>query len=361
MFLARIFTSIVLLGLLSVQQATADVIAAIEVGSKGVKVRVLDLNRTLSGSVNEGTAEYIVLAKSSENVNIIDDQKDDFLSPEGIERGARAVERLMNDLRKYDPLFIIVVTSTSFDRYKNKTALELKIQQLTKVEVVPSITGDEEIFYALRTSIRPALEPFSLLLDIGSGNTKIGYHSKISSRRFEQFTINYGTARLASKAKEKAKELGIDYSSAVTKIIDDEVRPRIRKEMLAASGYANERRRIYMEGGTPWAVASFAKPIEIEKPYTYLSFSDVKRVAQKFSTGDFSNSQVPAYADVVLSNVLDVFPPDKQELHAGSALLVAFLEEIKVGRRQIIFNREGGWIIGYLITKYEEFRSKTPR
>jgi len=325
--------------------ANAEIIAAIELGSKGVKVRVIDVNTRANS--NDSVAEYKLIYKINSNPGIIDGAKDGFLSSEGIERGAKAVANHLEVLRKYDPAYSVIVASTSLDLYNNRPALEKRIRELSGIDV-KFISGTEEIYYAMRTSIRSRLESRSMLLDIGSGNTKLGFHSKNNARKFESFTIDYGTAKLAKKALER----GEDYSTALKKIIDEEIRPVIRKELLNVGGYKNVRRRIYIEGGTPWAVASFSKPLDIDKPYTYLTEVDVKKTALRFANSDWSLASLPQYAEDELSEVLDVFPPDKRELHAGSALLVAILEEIKATGRPIIFNRDGGWIIGYLLASY---------
>jgi hypothetical protein len=325
--------------------ANAEVIAAIELGSKGVKVRVIDINTKAGDS--DSVAEYKILYKVNSNPGIIDGAKDGFLSTEGIERGAKAVAEHLNALRKFDPVYSVIVASTSLDLYNNRPVFERRIRELSGIEV-KLISGPEEIYYAMRTSIRPKLESRSMLLDIGSGNTKLGFHTKNNARRFESFTVDYGTANLAKKAIER----GGDYSTTVAKIIDEEIRPVIRKELASVGGYTNIRRRIYMEGGTPWAVSSFSKPLEINKPYTYLNVSDVRKTAQRFTNSDWSVPDLPQYAEDGISEVLDVFPPHKRELQAGSALLVAVLEEIKADTRPIIFNRDGGWVIGYLMASY---------
>ena len=323
--------------------SSADVVSGIEIGSKGIKGIAINY----SGVDNNGQQDYKIVLREDIKADVIDGAKDSFLQEKKIAEAALAVEVLFNKIKKYDPQYFVIVGSTSFDNYKNKAALENAIAEKVgkKVEF---ITSDEEIFYALKASVRPKYLNKSILIDIGSGNTKVGYVSPMSANGFESTRFEYGTKSLT----QKASDLGGNYQDNLRKIAQTEIIPVVRLALQKQPGIGNVARRVYIEGGASWAVASYAQPENISKSFTYLTTKEVSGVAKRFQSGSMTYAAQNDEAENTFIKIMDNF--DLRQLQAGSLILDTILSEINGEQRKIIFNRNGGWIIGFLIAKYNE-------
>ena len=322
----------------------ADVLAAIELGSKGIKAIAIDYN----GRAVTGEQTYKVLLREDIKADLIGGASDGFLSEKKIADAATAVATLFARLKSLDPQYFTIVGSTSIVKYNNFEVLNNAIADKVKLknDAIKYITSDEEIFYALKASVRNKYLPKSILIDIGSGNTKIGYYSPMSPNGFESTMIDYGTKKLA----DKAIAAGGDYKSALKKIVQDEVSPTLSKAIQSQPGIASRQRKIYIEGGASWAVATYAHPELIEKPFTYLTLAEVEAVGNRFDREDLAIQAKTEAAEAAFLKIGDNFDP--KQLQAGSTILRTILREIGAGQRTIVFNREGGWILGYIITEY---------
>lgn len=323
--------------------AFADIVTGIEIGSKGIKAIAIDYR----GLDNNGQQDYKIIFREDIRADIIDGAKDGYLQEKKIDEASQAVEVLFKKLKKYDPQHFDIVGSTSFDNYKNKAAFENAVEAKVGKRIA-FITSDEEIFYALKASVRPKYLNRSILIDIGSGNTKIGYSSPMSSNGFESTRFEYGTKSLT----QKANDIGGNYQDALRKVIKTEISPAIKIAIQKQPGIANVARRIYIEGGAPWAVASYAQPENISKSFTYLTAKEITSVVKKFNNGNLSYTANKDEVEDTFIKIMDNF--DAKQLQAGGAILEAVLSEINADQRKIVFNRNGGWIIGYIFAKYNE-------
>ena len=323
-------------------------IAAIEIGSTGVKGRVIDLDRT-EGLGGAGLM-YKVLFKEDINVGIIDGASGGLLPTEGIRRAVGAIKNLIGQMRSHDPVHLTVVGSTSFDSYTNRIALENAIAEETGLRV-RFITQTDEIFFALRASVPRSWEQRAILIDVGSGNTKLGYHSVLAgSKKFESLRIEMGSAKL----RDAALTRGGDFVQSAKAIIDQDVRPALRAQFNGHAALFNPRRSIFVEGGAAWASATFAQPAAINSQYTKLGILDFARARQSMQSTVTPVSSMPELAKVEQARILDEPRLGLLWALAGSMLIEAIIEEVRPANRDIFFNRNTGWIIGYAISDYEE-------
>jgi len=321
----------------------AQVVAGIEIGSKGIKGIVLEF----SEPNKTGEQTYKTMFREEIKADIIDGAVDQMLSEKKIADAAEAVKVLMDRMKKYDPQHLAVVGSTSFDNYKNYVAFQDAVLSKTGKNVRQIIVA-EELFYALKASVRTTLLNRSLLIDIGSGNTKIGYATPMSSSGFEASRFELGSKSLAVKAQKLASTAnsGLNYEQALAQIVRNELIPAFRDAIKKQPGIASAQRRVYAEGGAVWAVASYAQPENISKPFSYLTLKDVDSVLGRFEKNELAMQAKSDVADETFVKILDNF--DREQLLAGASIFRAFLSEINISKRQVAFNRNSGWIIGYL-------------
>jgi hypothetical protein len=321
-------------------------IAAIELGSTGVKGRVIEVNRSADTSLG---IQYQVLFRKDINAGIIDGATNQELTEEGIERGVAAVQQLIGEMKQFDPARFVMVASTSFDNYRNRLAFQNALEKATGYPV-KFITTDDEIFYALKTSISKKMELNSLLIDVGSGNFKIGYHHALAKNKFESFRVEIGSASI----RDRAVQMGGDYEQAVRAVLDRDIRPELRKKLLGHGPVFSPRRIILLEGGAPWVAATFAKPQSSKEQYTRLERGDIakSRIAMRATTASTDSLLPEAVRDQ--NEILESSKLGYRWAIAGSMLLEVILDEINARDRPVIFNRFTGWILGYAISDYEQ-------
>jgi exopolyphosphatase/pppGpp-phosphohydrolase len=342
----KLLTAIV--ALVCFSAANAEIVAGIELGSKGIKAIAIDYK----GLDRDGQQSYKIVFREDIRADVIDGAKDGLLLESKIGEAVNAVSTLFTRLKQFDPQYFVIVGSTSFDNYKNAPALGTAIFEKINHKVA-YITSDEEIFYALKASVRKKFLSRSILIDIGSGNTKIGYATPMNPKGFESTRFEYGTKSLA----EKAIKAGGDFPEAVRQIIRSEIVPAVRSAIQKQPGIASVHRRIYIEGGASWAVATYAQPENVDKPFTYLNSKDIDTVTKRFESNDLKIVNMPQKAEDTFIKISDNF--DAKQLHAGANILRTLMTEINASQRTIVFNRDGGWILGYIIANYNEQKGVT--
>lgn len=324
----------------------ADVLAGIEIGSKGIKAIAIDY-AAKEDSKQPGEQGYKIIFREDIKADIIEGAKNGLLDTDKIAEGAKAIEVLFRKLKKYDPQSFSIVGSTSFDNYTNTKVLEDAVFEKIGLRI-GFITLDEEIFYALKASVRAKYAEKSILIDVGSGNTKIGYATPMSAKGFESMRFEYGTKSLSAKASS----MGGDYLENLKQIANSEIIPAIDAAIQKQPGLESIHRRIYIEGGASWAVASFAQPQNIKNSFTYLTMKEIDNVTGRFYKNDLSSNANTEVGENTFIKISDNF--DTKQLQAGATILKTILSRIKAEQRRIIFNRNGGWIIGYILAKHNE-------
>jgi hypothetical protein len=338
----------VFLALILFQSAFAATIAGIEIGSKGVKARVIEIDDNFRDS-SAGGIRYSVLFSKEANPGIIDGASGKLLTDDGIRRGVSAIKELIQDMKsRFDPSFLVVVASTSFDSYDNRGAMETAIRQETG-QRLEFITEEEEIYFALRTSVPAKVASAAILIDVGSGNTKIGYSNVLSKSKFDSLRIEFGSEKVATAAKAR----GGDFEAAVLEVIRSEVRPALRKALDGHAPVLNPRRIVFLEGGAPWVAATFSRPQDVDRNYTEMKIEDVRSARQGLRDGRGQATRMPEKAVREQDQILESPRLGLQWALAGSHLLEAILEETNARGRRIVFNRNSGWIYGYTISSYD--------
>ena len=324
--------------------ADKQILSAIEIGSKGVKGTAYEIS---GKDIEEHYATKKIYDRKI-NPNLMSGiSSDGYLKEERIKDAANAVKAIFTELKALDPQFIVIVSSTAFEKIQNSTVLKNAIRDATGQEL-QAITSDDEIYYGLLACIPQKRIANSILLDIGSGNTKVGYLTPFSSNRFESAVFKYGTVTL----KEAATAAGGDYREQLSTLYRNEISPILKKVIQDKPGLSSPNRRVYIVGGASWATANFARPQDIEKPYVNLKLAEIKNINHQFIVGKFNLQPQKAEAQTELAKIRDVFTTE--DLQSGSTLLYSILADIDAGQRKIIFPREGGWIIGYMFAKYNE-------
>ncbi len=345
-------------------QKKRDLYAGIEIGSKGVKAMVIEL----MPADEEGFYNVDERLRRSINTTIISGVAEiGLFQKEAIEETARAVKELfdlaLKEGVKSEDVFI--VGSSAFYKAKNRDELSEKIAELTghKMDFVDK---KGEVFYNIIGSIPQKHRTKALLIDIGSGNTKIGYLEEEQSKTVS-VEIPYGTVSFAEKAKE-GKLSTTAYISHLSKLSQTEVSQRLKQEVSRKPSLVN-RRPVFMVGGIVWAMVTILYP-EKQDSFLRIKTEDINRfynlVTKKkdaifdIDLSKIKDESIKKKAEKQLQSVKDVFSVDN--LIAGATILKVISEDLKLKGKEIYFARNGSWLWGYIaltgIEKAEEVGKK---
>lgn len=333
--------------------AQGVVLAGIEIGSRGVKasaVRLIDDPKS-----DEYTVEK--LYRRTINPDLVRGMRDGLLQEDRIAAARKAVEEVYSELKTYAPESIVVVASTAFERVQNRGALAIAIKEATGQDL-EFIRADEEIYYAMLAAVPKRRLHESVLIDVGSGNTKAGYASSASATNFESITLPFGTVTLKEAARTAGAE---DFTGSLERILREQISPAARATAVAKPGLATPNKRIYIIGGASWAAATLARPQDIEKPYVRLRLEDLQALATSLASANFSPNHSDPAIQKEINQVRDVFTTD--DLRSGIGILRSILAAWGAAQRLVVFPRagaEGGWLYGYMFAKFNDRRASVP-
>lgn len=347
-----------------------DLYGGIEVGSKGIKATAIRVKET-----EEGHTVKLIYAEVI-NTTIMQ-LKDNKFAPEVIRDTAMATARLLgkmkSDLRVPDAHIGIVGSSglkadnpqdlvKAIHEKTGKTMSFLDVEtevQLSVVGTIPQRYRYKDIWKDNRG--------ISVLMDIGSGNTKGGYQVlrqlATGTPDYDYVTVGIpkGTVSFTNEINQATGDAGdlTDFARKAKELAATSIKANLRKEMERKPGLVN-RPRVYMSGGIVWAMATLLYPddrralVPIKAEDIDLFYRKVTSdpdAVQKFLNPDLSkriaNRQVRAEAEKEIETVRNTFSP--RNLIAGAEILKAVSSEFQLGQKRIRFARYAylAWILSY--------------
>jgi tetratricopeptide (TPR) repeat protein len=326
------------------------VYGGVEIGSKGVKAQAYRIG--LKGDEFYDLQEVF---RESINTTIIAGVKETgTFSKEGIEETAQAVKTLIEKLKEKgvpgDNIF--VVASSAISSVKNRDELAKRVEELTGYKL-EFLTVKDEVLFGIAGAVPPKYFYSSIFVDVGSGNTKIGYLEKVGgSINVRSFEIPYGTVSLTERASK-----GKDFRTELVGVLNKEVEPVLKREAQKNPAYLN-RQNVFLVGGIVWAITTLQKPGQVEEAYVKLSSSDIKNLTltipknpDRVLNPDLSNlkPELRDSAKKQIEKVKDVFSLDN--LYAGGMLLDSIGRTLNFEKRNLIFPRYGNWLVGYVVLR----------
>lgn len=324
----------------------------VEIGSKGVKAAVVS-----SYTDEQGRLRYQTGFKKSVNTDVIKGvtETGEF-SPEAIEATAKAASDLVNEIRSNaknvgDNIF--VAGSSALAMAMNRDDLGKQVHSLTGIAPV-FINSSQELTFALVGSVPDEYSYKTALLDIGSGNGRIGYLiSPRSDRKQGQAAIDIraGSVSLADLAN-KSKGIGENYITALNRVVDKEIAPRFASDIKQYPVLAKHKHLVIV-GGAAWAMSSLMHP-EDQGAYVALTLQDFRDYFERISTNpdgvlnpDLSYIKDPKIRESAtkqIESVKKVFTVEN--LQAGARILKMVADTVPLGNAKIFFGRDGNWAYG---------------
>lgn len=339
--------------------ASAEPQGGIEIGAKGIKTIVVDV---IDGNVK-------VLSVETKNTSLVADlaAKKQFVAKsldETAEVVAKSAKKIREEFKVAEKRIYVVGSSGLFaplngDESLIKANQELLVEAIRKSSTLMmdfiSVTREAELTVA---SIVPSdFRDESILLDIGSGNTKGGAEQKGTG--FVSFGIPYGTISFFDRVnKEAAKD---DFIKTAVRLRNELVLPKLQESLKDKPELA-KRKRVYLSGGTIWSLTTFEKPADRSSmvPLTFNDFASFSKFLRE-NTNELPNADLSRVADSEvkklaiedMNQVRKTFTP--VQLIAGMEILNSLVEgfQLKALDKQLFFARNAyiGWILGYLIEK----------
>jgi hypothetical protein len=349
---------------LKLKYKNSSVYAGIDVGSKGVKLSVLEI-----GNDSKKNGAFNVLKDTAINTDFISFSEPTFqntlnglytLYTTAVKRYNISPERI----------FVLVSSGIKVQAEKaEKTSWVRNLLDSFKLKVnepgrpIPMIDVKEEARLS-HLGIVPDVKRYStFLIDIGSGNTKGGYFPNGNTNDFKLFQLTWGTKSIASATEKRLENDNslINYNKQLQRVIAGDANSEIIYAINVSGSY-NMSDNIVFSGGIAWSVATLTHPELIENSVIGVTYDEVlkfgERVFREYPSLSDS-AMVRSIHDKTLNKstiakevkmVNQVF--DQRSLMAGTALLLKIMRQFDgiYVKKQFFLVKSGqvGWISAYV-------------
>lgn len=348
---------------LNLKYDNSTVYTGIEVGSKGVKMSMVEIGKNA-----QSNGSFNILKDTSVNTDFISFNQQTFSATLNALCGLYA--NAQKDYKIPDKrIFTAISSGVKMQAEKDeKTDLikklidsfKLKIKDPSKVVDVIDVKQEAVLSHL---GIVPESRRYStLLIDIGSGNTKGGYFPNGNTKDFYLFQLNWGTKSIANAAEKKLEEdksIG-NYQKQLTRTLSQAENSDIIYAVNASGAYLSND-YIAFSGGAAWAAATLMHPELLDNPIVSVSFDEVVKFYEKiyssYSTyspenlAKVSNDASEKAAIIkAVKTVNNVF--DQRSLMAGTGLLLKIMRQFssiyESKQFYLIKNGQVGWISAYV-------------
>jgi hypothetical protein len=340
------------------------VYAGIEVGSKGVKLSVIEVN----GKMKKGPV-YQILKDTAINSDFISFSEPTFFAT------LNALAALFNKaLTQYNISSERIFTAISSgvkgqaDR-ENKTdwiknladSFQARIAEPSRKLNLIEIAEEARLSHL---GIVPDDRRYStFLIDIGSGNAKGGYFPYGNTKDFKLFQLNWGTKSTGNAAEKRTEDDNTisNYQKQLTRVLSGAV----DKDVVYAvneSGAYNMSDYVAISGGIAWSAATLLYPELIDNAVVPVTYEEVEKLSETLFTkyASLENNVLVKKIDEKnfdkvkiakeIKSVHQVF--DQKSLMAGVGLLLKIMRQFKgvyEGKEfYLVKNGQVGWISAYV-------------
>jgi hypothetical protein len=339
--------------------------SGIEVGSKGVKMSLLEFGRNAR---NNGS--FNVLKDTSINTDFIS-----FSSPtfQATLEGLSGLYRVAAKEYNISPDRIFTVVSSGVQMQANREAkndwiarlidsFKIKINEPSRaVEVIDAMQEGR----LSHLGIVPESKRFStFLIDIGSGNTKGGYFPYDNTTDFRLFNLDWGTKSVTNATEKRCDEFDKTIANFQKQLYRVLVAAEEKDIVYAvnASGAYNMNDYIAFSGGIAWAVSTLIKPEMAGNSIITVTYDEVLAFSETLyrNYGSLNEALLvktikddavdKSMAAKEIRRVHKVF--DQRSMMAGTGLLLKIMRQFKsvfeTKQFYLVKNGQVGWISAYV-------------
>ncbi len=349
---------------LKFQYDNNSVFAGIEVGSKGVKLSVLDVDKTANGN------SFTILKDTSVNTDFISfSQATSSATLNGLYNLFTVATKDMKIPSKR--VFTVISSGVKMQADKddkNKMIEELVVSFRDKIKEPDRKVDIVDVTQEARLShlgIVPEAKRYTtFLIDIGSGNTKGGYFPNGNTKDFKLFQLNWGTKSTANATEKRCEETDktlSNFNKQMYRVLTGAENTEIIYAVNSSGAYPLSD-NIAFSGGIAWAVATLVHPELVNRSVITVGFDDVLAFSEQLFK-EFPAVSADALAKKITDTKVDktkatteikrvhsVF--DQRSLMAGTGLLIKIMRQFAsiYESKEFYFVKNGqvGWISAYV-------------
>jgi len=340
------------------------VYGGIEVGSKGVKMSVIEIGKNA-----QSRGAFNVLKDSSVNTDFISFNSPSF---EATLDGMSGLYSTLTKNYRIDPKFVYTVVSSGVKQQAEKEQKTDWINSLvdsfrTKINEPDrevDVVGALEEARLSHLGIVPEARRYNtFLIDIGSGNTKGGYFPNGNTKDFKLFNVNWGTKSVANVTDKRCGEDKslLNFYKQLYRVLSEAENSEIIYAVNESGSYPKSD-NVAFSGGIAWSVATLMFPELIDNSVVGVTFDQVQKFYDRLYT-NFNSVTEPSLVKNILDKSADksaiskevkrvhqVF--DQKSLLAGTGLLLKVMRQfqsIYEGKQfYLVKNGQVGWISAYV-------------
>ncbi len=322
-----------------------NLFAGIEIGSKGIKMSVIEINNIKRG-------DFTIKSFWSENIGIAKGISiNGSLNKEDIDKAVSVVTanhlKLKNEFEVAEEnIFLVGSSGVAMANNTQELIDKIKIALNKDLDFIDAQTEGRML---LKGCVPPKDYKDSMVLDIGGGNTKGGYIDVNNDNNFVFFplSLNYGTVTLTEAVIKKTSSEKIpefnEESFGFLPILREQV-----NLMYGKSPIALEKDKVFMSGGAVWAFYTLLKEGSPTETFNEFKLEDVIYY-DAILKNNFSKYEKLAKVNKDVERVLKTY--SQKYLISGSNILQVCLEAVPgVSKKKLFFAKEGqiAWLISYI-------------
>ena len=344
------------------------VYAGIEVGSKGVKMSIVEI-----GTDAQSNTTFRMLKDSSVNTDFISFTQPAF---NATLKGLAALysEAMILYSIPSDKIFTVISSGVNIQAEKSGQVQMIRNladsfrqiinEPLRNVDIV-DVTQEARLSHL---GIIPDAKRYNtFLIDIGSGNTKGGFFPYDNNlNNFKLFQLTWGTKSVANAVEKKldADKSVVNFRNQLYRVLAGSADDEIIYAVNASDAY-NINDNIVFSGGIAWSVATLISPELIENPVIPVTYEEVEKFYNRIFDEHASLTSAAIvkqvndpYVDKVMvtkevDRVNKVF--DQKSLLAGTGLLLKIMRQFEgIYEKKdfyLVKNGQVGWISAYVKQK----------
>lgn len=341
----------------------SSVYTGIEVGSKGVKMSVIELGKNASSN-----GSFTILKDSSVNTDFISFSQSTFSAT--LKGLCGLYESAIKDYQ-VPPKRIFTVISSGVKMQAEKDSktnwindlidsFKLKINEPSRQVEVVDVAQEARLSHL---GIVPDARRYNtFLIDIGSGNTKGGYFPFDNTETFKLFQLNWGTKSTANATEKRCQgDNSVDNFNKEMYRVLSTVENNDIVYTVNSSGAYSYNDNVAISGGIAWAVATLSHPELVNNPIVPVTYSEVAKFCAKlyenfdalapaFLSGNINTAAQKKNVFDEATRVQKVF--DQKSLMAGAGLLLKIMRQFtsayETKQFYLIKNGQVGWISAYV-------------
>jgi hypothetical protein len=348
---------------LKLKYTNSTVYTGIEVGSKGVKMSMVELGKNA-----QSNGSFNILKDTSVNTDFISFNESTFSATLNALSSLYATAQ--KDYKIPDQrIFTAISSGVKMQAEKDqKTELVTKLIDSFKARIsdpaklVAVIDVKQEALLSHLGIVPESRRYSTFLIDIGSGNTKGGYFPYGNTKDFYLFQLNWGTKSVSNTAEKRMEDdkSMVNYQKQLTRVLSQAENADIVYAVNASGAYPLSD-YIAFSGGAAWAAANLMHPELVDNAVVPVTFDEVikfyERLYTNFSSYSPENLAKNGADDAEKAAILKACKTvhgvfDQKSLMSGSGLLLKIMRQFasiyETKQFYLVKNGQVGWISAYV-------------